>query len=434
MRDVLNDAFMLMVNLKASVSPFHAVKNAEDKLENSGFRRLMADDIWNLERGGRYFVNVYGSTLFAFTIGENFKSGNGLRLAAAHTDWPCLRIKPNPEVIKNDYAALNIEVYGGPILNSWLDRPLSIAGRVTIAGDNEFSPKEMFVDFKRSILTIPNVAIHLNREVNKGIELNKQNDLLPVIGMIEEQLDRDNYFINMLSEELKVRPEDIIFFDLYVYNNDGCQLLGMNSDFISSPRLDNVTGIESCINGILSSDNPDSINISILFDNEEIGSRTKQGAGSVITGIIIERIMNSLGISRDEYLSLLFKSMMLSVDVAHGMHPHHPEKYDVTSKALLNHGVAIKTNSNQSYATDGNVVGTVKEICENNGIPYQVLANRSDIAGGSTLGSIASAFTAIQTVDIGVPILAMHSARELMGAKDMAALNELVISFFNTRK
>ena len=432
MRDFLNDAFKLMMTLKACVSPFHAVKNAEEKLMNNGFERLYIEDLWSLECGGRYFVNVYGSTLFAFTIGQNYKSSSGVRIAAAHTDWPCLRIKPNPEVVKNGYAAVNVEVYGGPIINTWLDRPLSIAGRVTVKGENEFAPKSVLVDFRRSLLTIPNIAIHLNREINKGVELNKQNELLPIIGMIEDELNNKNYFMELLAEEAKVRAEDILSYDLYVYNADASQLLGMSSDFISSPRLDNVTGIEACINGILSSDNKDSVNMSILYDNEEIGSRTKQGAGGIITGAVLEKLMYAVGISREEYLASLFKSMMLSVDVAHGMHPHHPEKYDITSKALLNGGIAIKTNSNQNYATDGMSIGVVKGICETNGIPYQMLANRSDIAGGSTLGAISSAFTAIATVDIGVPLLAMHSARELMGAKDMAYANELVIDFFNT--
>lgn len=429
MRDKLNDSFNLMITLKDATSPFHTVRNAAEKLRFAGFEELKPEDSWKLDRGGRYYVDIYGTTLFAFTIGENFDADNGVRLAAAHTDWPCLRVKPAPEIIKNGYATLNVEVYGGPILNTWLDRPLSIAGRVTVKGENEFSPRNILVDFKRSILTIPNLAIHLS----KGLELNKQVDLSPIIGMIGEQLDKDDYFIKMLADEVKVKPEDIVFFDLYIYNTDSSQLMGINCDFISSPRLDDTTGVEACINGILESDNADSLNVSILFDNEEIGSCTKQGAGSVITGVILEKIMESLGVSREKYLSSLFKSTMLSIDVAHGIHPNHPEKYDVTSTAVLNKGIVIKTNSNQSYATDGASVGIVKAICDNNDIPYQMYANRSDVVGGSTLGSIAAAFTAVQTVDIGVPVLAMHSARELMGVKDMAALNELVINFFNTK-
>ncbi len=433
MRDRLNDAFKLMVTLKDATSPFHTVRNAEEKLRFEGFEELNPEDSWSLKRGGKYYVDIYGTTLFAFTVGEQFDISKGVRISAAHTDWPCLRVKPSPEIINNGYAALNVEVYGGPILNTWLDRPLSIAGRVTVKGDNPFSPRYVLVDFKRSILTIPNLPIHLNKEVNKGIELNKQTDLAPILGMVSDELEKDSFFIKLLGEEAKVDPEDIIFFDLYIYNTDASHFLGMNTEFISSPRLDNTTGVEACINGILESDNSDTLNIAVLFDNEEIGNRTKQGADSAITNIILERIMESLGVSREEYLSSIFRSTMLSVDVAHGMHPCHPEKYDVTTKALLNEGLVIKTNSNQSYVTDGASIGIVKAICENNDIPYQMYANRSDAAGGSTLGSVASAFTAIKAVDVGVPILAMHSARELMGAKDMAALNELVINFFNTK-
>lgn len=433
MKDNLKDAFNLMVTLKDATSPFHTVKNAAEKLKSAGFEELEPWNGWELNRGGRYYVNIYDTTIFAFTIGENYNVNNGMRLAAAHTDWPCLRVKPSPDIVKNGYAALNVEVYGGPILNTWLDRPLSIAGRITVKGENEFSPKNIYVDFKRSILTIPNLAIHLNKEVNKGVELNRQIDLSPVIGMINEQLTSNNYFINMLADEAEIDAEDILFFDLYIYNTDAGHFLGMNAEFISSPRLDDTIGVEACINGILKSDNADSLNIAVLFDNEEIGSCTKQGAGSVITSVILEKIMEALSISRQEYLSSLFKSIMLSVDVAHGIHPNHPEKYDLTSTAVLNKGIVIKTNSNQSYATDGASVGIVKAICDNNNIPYQMYANRSDVAGGSTLGSIAAAFTAVQTVDIGVPILAMHSARELMGAMDMTALNKLLISFFNTK-
>lgn len=431
MREAISDAFRLMMTLKSCVSPFHAVKYAEDKLTAAGFDRLNMYETWNIEKGGKYFVNVYDTTLFAFTVGQNFDYTNGIRIAAAHTDWPCLRIKPNPETERSGYAALNVEVYGSPILNTWLDRPLGIAGRVTVKGENSFNPESRLVDFKRGVLTIPNLAIHLNRDVNKGTELNKQTDMLPLAGMIADELSKDGYFIKMLAEEVHVKPEDILFYDLCVYNTDASQTIGMQSDFISSPRIDNISGVEACLNGILASDNSDTINVAVLYDNEEIGSRTKQGAGSVITDIVLENIMTGLGFSRDEYLSSLFKSLMLSVDVAHGVHPYHPEKYDITSKTVLNSGVAVKTNANQSYATDGNVIGIIKSVCDKNEIPYQVIANRSDIVGGSTLGSIASAFTAIRTVDVGIPVLAMHSARELMGIKDMAALNELTERFYN---
>ena len=431
MDDYLKAAFNLMINLKASVSPFHTVKYAKEWLSEAGFEELAVQELWKLERGGRYYADIYGTTLFAFCVGEDFTPQEGLKIATAHTDWPCLRIKPAAEVVKDNYKALNVEVYGGPILNTWLDRPLSIAGRVAVR-NAENETRNVFVDFKRSILTIPNLAIHMNRDVNKGVELNKQTHMLPVMGMSCEGENEKNYFMDMLAKEINADRDDILYYDLYVYNNDAAQLLGADSDFISSPRIDNVTGVNACINAIIAAANSKNISMAVLYDNEEIGSETKQGAGSAITEIIIEKIMCALGISREEYLAMIFKSMILSIDVAHGAHPHYPEKNDITSKTSLNKGVVIKTNANQSYATDADAIGKIKLICEQNDIPYQIFANRSDIRGGSTLGSIVSAFTAMSTVDIGVPILAMHSARELMGVKDMAALNELTVQFFNS--
>lgn len=421
----------LMKYIKNGVSPYHTAALAEEELQAAGYEELELTGSWQLQRGRGYYVRSHGSTLFAFRVNPGFARSQSFRIAAAHTDWPCMRIKSAPDHTKDGYAKINVETYGGPILNTWLDRPLSVAGRVALRGETCFAPELRLVDFKRPIFTIPNLAIHMNREVNKGVELNRQKDMLPIAGQTPEQ---DGYFMKRLAGELSVKPEDILYFELSVYNCDEGTTLGMDGEFYSAPRLDNLTSVCACIDGLLAgTKRRDGIDMVVLFDHEEIGSRTNQGAGSELLPLVMEKICLSFGYTDEDRLNCRLKTMLLSVDVAHGKHPNQPEKSDITNNVYLNGGVAIKAEANQKYATDSAAIAVVRSICDRHQIPCQMFANRSDVGGGSTLGSIAASFGLSNTVDIGIPLLAMHSARELMGEKDQKALTELLTAYWQEK-
>lgn len=416
--------------LEKGTSPFHVVLNVKKQLEEQGFRELAFDSPWKLEAGNKYYVNHHGSTLFAFTLPEQKEYTGNMRIAAAHTDFPCIRIKPNPDVQAASYAQVNVEIYGGAILNTWLDRPLSVAGRAAVKSEDVFHPDIRFIDVQKPIMTIPNLAIHMNREVNKGVELNKQTDMIPLFGMLGEDMAEKDVFLQYLAEELKVTKEDILDFELYIYCAEKPILIGGKEEFISAPRLDNLTSVQALVTAVTEAKRADGINVIALFDHEEVGSKTKQGAGSMILGELLDKIFLSLGYDMLAIKERKYDSMLLSVDVAHALHPNQMGKMDITNKPVLNGGFCIKEACSQSYATDCEAVAVVEQICRAKEIPYQKFVNRSDSAGGGTLGSIASSFLPVKTVDIGIPILAMHSARELMGREDMDALGRCVKGFF----
>jgi len=422
----MDDAEKLLQLTEEGTSPFHVTASVERQLQKAGFQKVELGEDWKLEKGGRYYLAHHGSSLLAFTIGKDYRNGDGFRIAAAHTDFPGLRIKPAPEVKKAGYRQLNVEVYGGAILNTWLDRPLSASGRVALRSDDIFHPRMCLVDFKKPFLTIPNLAIHMNREVNKGVELNRQTDMLPVFG-----LEDSEEFLTRLAEQLQVDREDILEYELGLYNTDTGDYLGLAEEFISSPRLDNLTSVQAITTAMIEGGRERGINVAAYFDHEEIGSRTKQGAGSTLLSAVLERILLSLTENRAEFLETYGDSMLLSVDVAHGIHPNHTDKHDPTNQNVLGKGVCIKEACTQSYATDSEAVAIVQQICESRGISYQKFVNRSDIAGGSTLGSIASSVLPVRTVDIGVPLLAMHSGRELMGTADQESLRQLIQEFYS---
>ena len=424
----MNEQTVLFDLLKEGVSPAHVVKSCEKRLEDTGFEKIAYEKEWNLKAGGRYYVDHHDTTLFAFTIPEDEMKKEekpAVRIAAAHTDFPCLRIKPSCDVVTNRYAQVNIEVYGGAILNTWLDRPLGVAGRVAVRGNDPFVPEMKYFASEKNLLTIPNLAIHMNREVNKGVELNKQIDMIPVAGLLAEEEKNADYFLSFLAKELSVAKEDILDFELSVYCKEQPEYVGVADDFISSPRLDNLTSCAALVSGILDAERKDGINLIALFDHEEIGSSTKQGAASPLTDRILEKIYLSLGYSRSEFLDSLFGGFLLSLDVAHAYHPNKGEKYDPKDRVPLNGGVGLKLAVSQAYATDASHVSVIERICRRNHIPYRKFSNRSDIKGGSTLGSISSCLLTMPAVDAGVAILAMHSAREMMGVKDQWALAEL---------
>jgi len=425
----IEHAEKLLQLVEEGTSPFHVTASVERQLAEAGFQKLSMNKTWGLDNGGKYYVVQNGSSLIAFTIGEKFAYGDAFRIAAAHTDFPGLRVKPSPEIRKDGYRQLNVEVYGGAILNTWLDRPLSAAGRVVLKSDDVFHPEVRYVDFRKPFLTIPNLAIHINREINKGVELNKQKEMLPILGL-EGREETEEFFLEHLAKQLRVEKEDILDYELGLYNTDTGDFLGLNEEFISSPRLDNLTSVQAVTTALLAGGREQGINVAAYFDHEEIGSKTKQGAGSVLLSAVLERILLSYGRGREQLLMSFADSMLLSVDVGHALHPNYSDKNDPTNQDVLGKGICIKEASTQSYATDSEAVAIMQQLCETAKIPYQKFVNRSDGTSGSTLGSIASSFLPVRTVDIGVPLLAMHSSRELMGTADQESLVRAMEAFY----
>lgn len=416
--------------IKKATSPFHAVLQSKEMLKEAGFEELNMREPWVVAPGGKYFIIPYGTCLFAFTVGDRLTGDQTFHIAAAHTDHPCLHIKPVAEMSIKGYLKVNTEVYGGPILNTWMDRPLSIAGRVALRSKNVFQPELRMIDIDRALLTIPNLAIHMNREVNKGVELSKQTDMIPLLGMINDKLNENSYFVDFIASELGVQKEEILDFDLYIYNKEEGCFTGMQEEFVSSPRIDNLSSCFALTRALISENRSDGINLIALYDNEEIGSLTKQGADSALLSMLLTKIYAALGYDEAALKEAILRSFLISVDVAHAMHPNRMEKYDATNFARLNDGVTIKINSNQKYTFDTEAVAILQQLCEKAEVPYKKFVNHSDMAGGGTLGPIISSWLPMKTVDIGIPILAMHSARELMGTEDISHLENLAACFF----
>lgn len=424
------DANALMEYLKKCVSPYHGAAVTMELLREEGFTELPLNGAWQLAPGGRYCVACHGTMAVGFTIGESFAPEDGFRIAASHLDWPCLYIKPDPEQIAGGCLKLSVEPYGGLILNTWLDRPLSCAGLVTLKGESSMRPREVLFDFGRPVCTIPNLAIHMNREVNKGVAMNPAKDMLPLAATIEKEFNKNGYFIRELAKAIPCQPEDILSFDLVVYNAESPSLVGFEQDMLSSPRLDNLTSAFAGLAGITAPQRKTGVNVAAFFDNEEIGSRTKSGANSGTLGFIMEKIALSTGLDREGYLNALLSGFLLSCDVAHALHPNKMEFYDPQVNAPMNSGVTIKMNYSQSYTTQAGGIGAIEALCLENDIPYRRYMNKADSKGGGTLGGYVASACSMQAVDVGVPILAMHSSRELMGVRDQQALNRLVSAFF----
>ena len=415
-----------------SPSTYHVVKNCSDILDENGFERIMPREKWEIKKGGKYFLKKSSSTIIAFTVGEDFDVKNGFKIFGAHTDSPCFRIKPNPEIITENVVRLNTEVYGGPILSTWFDRPLSIAGRVIVKGENSFFPRTVKIKIDEPLLTIPNLAIHQNREVNNGVKINKQNDVLPVISLINKNFEREGYLERIILEKTGIKKEDIIDFDLYLYATEKGCLLGANEEFMSSPKIDNLASVYTGLIGLLEAEeNQDRINIFVAFDNEEIGSATKQGADSNYLLNTLERISLALGLSRGDFLQMLESSYILSADAAHAAHPAHLGKTDPTNRGKINEGISIKISAKQKYTSDGYSIAVIKQLIEGTEIQIQPFVNESNELGGSTIGPISSTHLDIDGVDLGVPMLAMHSVRELCGIFDVFYLKELAKEFFS---
>ena len=417
--------------LYESPTAFHAVGNSEKLLCENNFKKLDLLQKWDLKLGEKYYVKKNESAIVAFTINSNNIEEEGFRIIGSHSDSPTFRIKPNAEIdVEKTYLKLNTEVYGGPILNTWLDRPLSIAGRVTVKSENILKPKELLVNINKPICIIPNLAIHMNRSVNEGVALNKQKDMLPLVGILNDKLEKDNFLLKEISNNLNISIDEILDFDLFLYEYEKGILMGSNEEFISSSRLDNLAMAHASLHALCGSNGNKGINVAVVFDNEEVGSSTKQGADSNMLLNILERICLSFNKNREEFFRCLYSSFIISADLAHAVHPNVPEKHDPTNRPVMGKGPVIKINANQSYTSDSYSIAVYESICKEAGVPYQKFVNRSDERGGSTIGPISSTHIDIPSVDVGTPILAMHSIRELGSVIDHYYIYKSFIKFY----
>ena len=405
--------------IDASPVNFLAVRNVCNTLLDNGFVQLHAEEALK-DLPDKFFITKNNSAVFAFHLGRQSMADAGFRIIAAHSDSPTFRIKPNAEMIgEGGLLRLNTEAYGGAILNTWFDRPLSLAGRVILRSSDALNPQTRLLNIKRPLLVIPNLAIHFNRQVNDGVKLSKQKDMLPILGYVNDRLEADGLLVRLIANELQIEKEQIIDFDLYLYDTTPACLVGLNNEFISSGRLDDLSMVHAGMEAMIAeSAKPEATKVLAIFDNEETGSGTKQGAGSNFLMSLIQRIVLAQGGSLDDYYRSVEKAFMVSADNAHGFHPNYAEKYDPTNHALLGGGPVIKINAAQKYATDAMSAAVFQQICERAGVPCQRFVNSSDIAGGSTLGNILTSSIAINGVDMGNPVLAMHSVRELASAAD----------------
>lgn len=418
--------------LYESPSAFHSVLTVKNVLDSNGFKEIKESDKWNLQKEGKYYVRKNDSAVIAFVVGNDDLANNGFRLIGAHTDAPGFRIKPNPEMtVEGKYLKLNTEVYGGPILYTWFDRPLGVAGKVIVKGENPLKPVTKLVNIAKPLLIIPSLAIHMNRTVNEGFDVNRQKDTLPLLGLINEKFEKDNYLIKILAEELKINVEDIISFDLGLYEVEKGCLMGMNEELISTGRLDDMWMVYAGVKALVDSKVNAATKVMVCIDNEEIGNLTAQGASSILLINILERIALALGHDREDFHRTLSNSIMISADLAHAVHPNSGEKHDPTNRPVLEGGPVLKIAAAGSYSTDSFSGAVFEGVCKAANVPYQKFVNRSDVRGGTTIGPVTAAGLTIPVIDMGSPVLSMHSIRELASVKDNYYTVKAFTEFFN---
>lgn len=432
MKEFQKNAREMLEFIEKSPTCFHAVANLKTALSEQGFRELKESEDWRLKQGEGYFVTRNDSSLIAFRLpggevpedgegeggdwADGEKGCEGFHITAAHSDSPCFKLKESPEMnVENAYIKLNTEKYGGMILSSWLDRALSVAGRVVVKGKEGLEAR--LVNIEKDLLVIPSVAIHLTRGGKEGEGYNPQTDMLPLYACCQEG-KKKNLLMRRIAKAAGVRQEDILGHDLFLYPREKGRILGENGEFVLSPRLDDLQCVYASARAFMESRPVKYINVCAVFDNEEVGSGTRQGANSTFLEDVLWRTAEAMGQSRSEFLRMVAGSFLISADNAHGVHPNHPEKNDPTNRPYVNGGIVIKYHGSQKYATDAVSGARMKAICEKAGVPWQTYANRSDIAGGSTLGNISTSHVSVSSVDIGLPQLAMHSAVETAGVKD----------------
>ena len=430
----------LLSFLDASPVNFLAVKNIADTLTANGFRHVdPSQPLGEVKSGDRFFVTKNDSSVYAFRIGNKPIADAGFHMICAHCDSPTFRIKPNAEMlVEGGIVKLNTEVYGGPIMSTWFDRPLTLAGRVIVRGEDVMQPETLLLHIKRPLLQISNLAIHFNRQVNDGVALSKQKDVLPLLGQITSQLEAGNLLMNVILEELnssvadrKFCAKDILDFDLYLADATPACTFGVHNEFISSGRLDDLSMCYAGLEALIASDTTDTTQVLALFDNEETGSQTKQGAGSPFLSFILKRIALAQSNTEEAYYQAVERAFMISADNAHAWHPNYPEKYDPTNHPMLGGGPVIKFNAAQKYASDAVSAAVFAGLCEKAGVPCQRFVNHSDVAGGSTLGNILASSIPLRGVDMGNAILAMHSCRETGSVADHVYCVKVFTEFFS---
>lgn len=427
----------LLKFLDASPVNFLAARNIACELEQNGYRRLDPQQpLGELKAGDKVYVTKNDSSVYAFHLGRKPLAETGFHMICAHSDSPTFRVKPHAEMTgEGGLVRLNTEVYGGPILSTWFDRPLTLAGRVIVRGKDAMSPETMLMHVRRPLLQISNLAIHFNRQVNDGVKLSKQKDMLPLLGLINDELEQGNLLMNVIVEELsKQRPvshEDILDFDLYLADTQPACTFGVHDEFISSGRLDDLSMCFAGLEALIAAPESDTTQVLAIFDNEETGSQTKQGAGSPFLASMLMRIARQQSGSEEAYWQAVERAFMISADNAHAFHPNYAEKYDPTNHPMLGGGPAIKFNASQKYASDAVSAAIFAEICRKAGVPCQRFVNHSEVAGGSTLGNILASSIPLRGVDMGNAILAMHSCRETGSVADHEYCVKVFTTFYN---
>ena len=419
--------------IKNSPTPFHVVENMKNSLNSAGFQSLNEQNSWNLKNGCGYYVTRNDSSIIAFILGSKDSTETGIRLIGAHTDSPCLKIKPEPEVVKNSYYQLGVEVYGGVLLNTWFDRDLSIAGKVNFKARHD-GIKETLINIKKPIASIPSLAIHLNRNANNNHSINPQTDMLPILYGCD---DTKNDFREIIAQEiimhlsptLNLSELSVMDYDLSLYDNQPPAIIGLKDEFLSSARLDNILSCFAGLQAILSS-NKDVTSFLACYDHEEVGSTSNIGANSSF----MESLLNRIYVEPELRSRVIAKSMLISTDNAHGVHPNFSNKHDKNHAPVINQGLVIKINANQRYATSSLTSSIIKDLCKQLDIPTQTFVNRADMTCGSTIGPITAANIGIRAIDIGVPTFAMHSIREVAGVKDGHYLYKMLKAFIHTKR
>ncbi|WP_010485061.1 M18 family aminopeptidase [Pseudomonas sp. S9] len=425
MRDELNQG--LIDFLKASPTPFHATSNLALRLEAAGFQRLDERDTWHTEAGGQYYVTRNDSAIIAFKVGKRPLTEAGIRLVGAHTDSPCLRVKPNPELQRHGFFQLGVEIYGGALLAPWFDRDLSLAGRVTFRRDGKV--ESQLINFELPIAVIPNLAIHLNREANSGWAINKQTEMPPILAQVAgtEPVDFRALLANQLALEHSLNADAVLDYELSFYDTQPAAVIGLNSDFIAGARLDNLLSCYAGLQALLSAGDAETC-VLVCTDHEEIGSSSACGAD----GPMLEQVLRRVIPQDQDFVRTIQRSLLVSADNAHGIHPNYADKHDENHGPKLNAGPVIKINSNQRYATNSETAGFFRHLCLENEVPVQSFVVRSDMACGSTIGPITASQLGVRTVDIGLPTFAMHSIRELAGSHDLAHLVKVLSAFYSS--
>lgn len=399
--------------LKNSPTAFHAVDTMSKMLKNEGYTYLSETDAWEIVPGGKYYTTRNQSSLIAFSVSENLEDYS-FRITASHSDSPTFKIKENAELlVQKHYAKLNTEGYGGMLCSTWFDRPLSIAGRVLIQSGDSIEARLIKID--RDLCIIPSLAIHMDRNANDGHTFNKQVDMLPLIG---GEAFAEGAINELIADELGLEANQIVGRDLYLYNRMEPTVWGANREYFSAAQLDDLQCAYATLTGFIEAVPKAGVNVFACFDNEEVGSGTKQGASSTFLSDALKRLNTALGKTEEDYLKAVAQSFMVSCDNAHAVHPNYPDKTDQNNCAYLNEGIVIKSHAGQKYTSDGVSVALFKAICKRAEVPVQFFANRSDMAGGSTLGNLAMTQVSLNAVDIGLPQLAMHSSYETSGVKD----------------